>query len=75
MTTTIRTRATVGEDGKLEVMLSGELPPGEHEVVITVEEASPAKRKFRVKDFPVNDTPWDDSISLRREDMYGDDGR
>ena len=73
--TTIRTRATVGEDGKLEAMLSGELPPGEHDVVITVEEAPAPKRKFRIEDFPINDTPWDDLISLRREDMYGDDGR
>ena len=27
-------------------------------------------------DFPVDDsTPWPDGLSLRREDMYGDDGR
>ena len=27
-------------------------------------------------DFPVDDLgPWPDDLSLRREDMYGDDGR
>ncbi len=27
-------------------------------------------------DFPVDDLgPWPDGLSLRREDMYGDDGR
>jgi hypothetical protein len=32
-------------------------------------------KKFSVGDLPSHDLPWDDSISLRREDMYGDDGR
>ena len=34
-----------------------------------------AGKKFSVEDLPSHDIPWDDSISLRREDMYGDDGR
>jgi hypothetical protein len=29
----------------------------------------------RVAELPTHDVPWDGSISLRREDMYGDDGR
>jgi hypothetical protein len=28
-----------------------------------------------IDELPVYDGPWDDSISLRREDLYGDDGR
>jgi hypothetical protein len=28
-----------------------------------------------IDELPVHDGPWDDSISLRREDIYGDDGR
>jgi len=29
-----------------------------------------------VSDFPVDDLgPWPEGLSLRREDMYGDDGR
>jgi hypothetical protein len=33
------------------------------------------ERRLRMHDLPTHDTPWDGSISLRREDMYGDDGR
>jgi hypothetical protein len=71
---TIRTRVTVKEDGTIEAKAPGGLPPGEHDATISIAEPQP-RRKFRIEDFPTNDTPWDDSISLRREDMYGDDGR
>ena len=74
--TTIRTRVAVREDGTIEGNVAGQLPPGEHEVVITtaIAEQRPTPQ-FRWEDFPVRDLPWDDSVSLRREDMYGDDGR
>ncbi|MFZ3237215.1 MAG: hypothetical protein WA184_17855, partial [Stellaceae bacterium] len=52
--------------------------PGEHEAMITLAPSPPRQtptKKFRVEDLPSQDIPWDDSISLRREDMYGDDGR
>ena len=33
-------------------------------------------RKPKTLDFPVDDPgPWPEGLSLRREDMYGDDGR
>jgi hypothetical protein len=50
------------------------VPPGVHEVTITVAPASVRKR-FRIEDLPRHEGPWDDRISLRREDLYGDDGR
>jgi hypothetical protein len=71
---TIRTRVTVKEDGTIEGNMLGRLPPGEHDARVSIPEPQ-LRRKFRIEDFPTNDTPWDDSISLRREDMYGDDGR
>jgi transcriptional regulator with XRE-family HTH domain len=40
--------------------------------------AAPPQRlakRLRVADLPTHDVPWDGSISLRREDMYGGDGR
>jgi hypothetical protein len=73
MLTTVKTRLTVKEDGTIEAKAPG-LPVGEHEAVIIVEAQTPTP-KIRWEDFPVHDTPWDDSVSLRREDMYGDDGR
>ncbi len=69
----IHTRIRVGPDHTLTGTVPKEVPPGEHEAVITVAPRPTAKR-FRLTDMPVHDTPWDGSIPLRREDMYGDDG-
>ena len=36
----------------------------------------PARRVFNVAALPVVDLgPWPEGVSLRREDIYGDDGR
>jgi hypothetical protein len=74
----VRTRIRVGSDHRISGVAPPDVPPGEHEVTITLVPSSRRKlptRKFNVKDLPKHDIPWDDSISLRREDMYGDDGR
>jgi hypothetical protein len=70
----IRTRVIVSADHRITGTAPEQVPPGEHEILITVA-PEPATKRFRLADMPVHDTPWDDSISLRREDMYGDDGR
>jgi hypothetical protein len=70
----IRTRVLVGPDHLITGSVPADVPPGEHEAVITVSPIPTAKR-FRLTDMPVHDIPWDGSISLRREDMYGGDGR
>lgn len=70
----ITTRLVVGPDGSIASEIT--LPPGEY--VASVQAASDAeqpRKPFSMADFPVHHGPWDDSISLRREDMYGDDGR
>ena len=68
--TVITTRLTVSPDGAISSATP--LPAGEYEAAVTM--AAPKPRRS-VLDLPVHDGPWDDSISLRREDMYGDDGR
>ena len=71
--TVITARIQVAEDGSI----TGQVPPGEHVATITLMDA-PLRRPgkpFTMENFPIHDGPWDDSISLRREDMYGDDGR
>lgn len=73
--TEIKARIRVADDHSISGTAPEGVPPGEHEVAIAVATATEPKRRFSVKDMPVHDTPWDDSISLRREDMYGDDGR
>lgn len=70
----IRTVIVVGPDHRITGTAPEDLPPSEHEAVITVE-PKPAAKRFRLADMPIHDEPWDDSISLRRADMYGDDGR
>ncbi|HEX6016225.1 MAG TPA: hypothetical protein VFY87_31360 [Geminicoccaceae bacterium] len=67
-------RLKVHEDGSIEPLPSGTLPPGEHEAVVMIQDALRGK-PFSMEDFPVDHGPWDNTKSLRREDMYGDDGR
>ena len=68
--TVINTRIIVAPDGAVSV--ADPLPAGEHPAAITLIE--PGKRPS-ILDLKVHHGPWDDSVSLRREDMYGDDGR
>jgi hypothetical protein len=69
----VRTRIQVGPDRQISGVAPESVPPGTHEAIIAV--AAPGRKRLRLADFPTHDLPWDDSISLRREDMYGDDGR
>jgi hypothetical protein len=82
--------ATVSPRGTLAARVPPEIEPGKHKVAILIEEPqkrgkSPVaygtfgqkttKKKPRL-DFPVHDFgPWPETLSLRREDMYGDDRR
>jgi len=69
-------RIHVAADHTISGIAPAELPAGEHEVIVSLGPAvTPPTKPFRMADFPVDNGPWDDSISLRREDMYGDDGR
>jgi hypothetical protein len=70
----IRTRIRVGPDHCITGTAPVDVPPGEHEVTISVVTGQEPK-KFHLADMPTHDLPWDGSLSLRREDMYGDDGR
>ncbi len=72
---TVKTKVHITEDGTLEVRVPTDLPPGDHEAVIVVNPPGPVKPRFRVAELPIHEEPWDGSISLRREDLYGDDGR
>ena len=69
--TVITTRLHVAADGAISIAET--LPAGDYTATITVPE-SPRPRRS-VLDLPVHHGPWDDKLSLRREDMYGDDGR
>jgi transcriptional regulator with XRE-family HTH domain len=63
MTVLDRGRQPIGETVRL---LADDLSP-------TLPEAH--GKRLRVGELPTHDIPWDGSISLHREDIYGDDGR
>ena len=76
--TQIYTRIRVGPDHRITGVAPPDLPPGEHEVTITLVSSSAQQiptKKFSVKHLPSHDIPWDDSVSLHREDLYADNGR
>jgi hypothetical protein len=70
----IRTRIQVGKDHRISGTAPSVVPPGEHEVTISFATAK-SRKKFRLADMPAHELPWDGSVSLRRDDMYGDNGR
>ena len=77
---TIETTASVTPDGTLTARVPPEVPPGEHRVVVVIDEQPSASISGREEcpplDFPVRDYgPWPEGLSLRREDMYGNGGR
>ncbi len=72
-------RITVALDGTASSWPPpGHLLLGEHDATITVETAAltpPGSKTFMMEGFPSHNVPWDGSISLHREDMYGDEGK
>ena len=75
----IRTKIIVGPDHRITGTVPDDVDPGEHEVTITL--PAPAVREpphelLTVADLPTHDLgPWPQGLSLRREHLYGDDGR
>ena len=75
----IITRITVAVDSTISGRVpAGQLPPGEYEAAITVTTTAtrpPKGEPFTMENSPIHDIPWDGSVSLRREDLYDDEGR
>jgi hypothetical protein len=74
----VKARLTVEADGTGRLRLPGSVPPGEHEVVVVVEERAKAERpQGSILDaIPTYDLgPWPEGFEVRREEIYGDDGR
>ena len=69
----VHAKIHVAEDGSISGRAPRELPPGDYQAPITLPEPKPRRRRL---DLPLHDCGiWDDSVSLRREDIYGPDGR
>jgi len=76
----MRTLELIGQvesGGRLTVQLPSDIPPGEHQMVLVIDERPLTPSETRsMDDFPVDDYgPWPEGLSLRREDIYGKWGR
>jgi hypothetical protein len=77
--TIVTARITVTADGTISGHAPGQVPAGEHDASITVAD-EPVRQvslePFDVDTLPTRDLgPWPAGLSLRREDLYSDDGR
>ena len=71
----IETKLEVTKAGTMTIPVPPGICPGEHEVLIVIDEQvtrSP-RREIRLPELSVG--RWPNDLSLRRKDMYGDDGR
>jgi hypothetical protein len=74
---TIETNATVTQEGELSVRVSvpAEIQPGEHPVVLVIAEDTRVQAQPN-GEFVVHQAGLTSPMfALRREDLYGDDGR
>jgi hypothetical protein len=72
---TIETQLQVTADGQVVLPALPELTPGAYDVVLVIVPAQKETERGPLN-FPVDDLgPWPEDLSLRREDMYDDDGR
>jgi hypothetical protein len=71
---TVLIRLHVDEQGRVTGHAPPGVPAGDYAVPIELPAGVPPASRPKL-DLPVHDEPWNDSISLRREDLYGDDGR
>lgn len=73
---TIECSVVVDANRKAVLQFPLEITPGEHQLVVMVEEQSASAVTDPLQGLPtVSGGSWLQGLSLRREDMYGDDGR
>jgi hypothetical protein len=77
----IEATVTVTTDGKITIQLPPDIPPGEHQIVLVIDEESVTKEKRLVsqrKHLPLKFSAYPvglvkESLTFRRKDLYGDD--
>ncbi len=72
---TIETKAIVSEDGELTIKVPPDVKPGEHRVTLMIDDAEEKKPEDASELIVIDVDAWPENFSLRREDLYGDDGR
>jgi hypothetical protein len=65
----------VDADGTISGKAPRGVPPGEYRAPIDVAEQKPRRKRKRL-DLPSHDCgPWPEGFTVRREEIYDDDGR
>lgn len=75
---TFDTVVTVPEDRTVTLRLPSDIGTGRHRIMVVVEEETGPEAEQKPKEFvfPVMpEAQWPEDMPLRREDLYGDDGR
>jgi len=73
---TIETTAHISPGGMISLHFPLGIRSGEYRMVLVIEEQPISNGRRPPLNFPVDRYgAWPSNLSLRREDMYGDDGR
>ena len=76
---TIHTTIEVDADRRATIHLPADVTPVPYQAVVVIEDRDPAPPRHHatMADFPRHAIQWPfpDGFTVRREDMYGDDGR
>ncbi len=74
---TIHAVVNVGDDRRLTMTLPLDISPGEHTVVLVIDEGLPPVAPSKsMDDFPSHDVgPWPEGFTASREEIYGEGGR
>jgi hypothetical protein len=73
---TIQMNVVVEPGRTVTLHLPDAIEPGTYQATLVIDDRPIRPLKSDLSDFPVHDVgPWPEGLSLRREDLYGDDGR
>jgi hypothetical protein len=71
----IQTTIEVDEQRKATIQLPADVSPGPYQAVVVIEHREPAVARAPLT-FSAHDVgPWPEGFTVRREEIYGDDGR
>ena len=71
----IQTTIEVDEQRKATIQLPTDVSPGPYQAVVVIEDREPAVARAPLT-FSAHDVgPWPEGFTVRREEIYGDDGR
>lgn len=73
---TMECSVMVDESRKATLQFPPDVPPGEHQLVVLIDEQPTEAARNELDDLPpLSVGPWPAELSLRREDLYGNTGR